>query len=162
VCGCYGHTTGNTLTHCLGTATACQPYCIANYTDADCRDCAAGYYGVYQTTCNICPLGRYSLANSTTCTACPAGKYAATLGTSSCSLCPAGRYSDVTGATACPCCPRGTFSASPGANHCSSSACGDLCHCYIPPVVQYGGPSGPTCSTSAAQCAGDCTYNCAD
>jgi len=106
-----------------GACTACSAGYFSSTTQAtSCSACAAGTYnpGPGMLSCLNCAAGSDTLAGQTTCELCPAGKYAAFAG-DICSSCDAGTYIDSTGTTACLACPSEKWSFA-GAQVCVESA----------------------------------------
>lgn len=68
-----------------------------------------------------CDPGSYSAADETTCTLCPAGRYSDGFGATECKACGSGFFSNATGLTSCTGCAPGSYSAisSDGSANCS-------------------------------------------
>ena len=118
-----------------------------------CKGCVAGHFQHFfgGSSCNLCPLGKWSAPHSSSCQLCPAGRLSSArplleLGASangskstgvpskdaaapvvftaatSCSPCPVGRFSSSAGAHACAKCPVARF-ARQGWAECDAGTC---------------------------------------
>jgi hypothetical protein len=96
---------------CVNSESICPEYSYQQ-GEKSCVSCnnVSGYrlrcLAWNRSTCESCPLGKYSTMNGTirTCAACPLGTFSGTLGSALCTPCPDFTYADVTGSTIClPC-----------------------------------------------------------
>jgi hypothetical protein len=112
-----------------GPATCPITDCNSSVTFPQCTTtgstvcCWAGTYWVRSATsagCTACAAGTYGLGNSTSCTPCAAGTFAAGAGSSACTAC-AALTTSVAGSSSCPLvtdlvcmpCAAGTYTSSP-------------------------------------------------
>jgi hypothetical protein len=129
--GTYQDVAGQTsCKSCPGATAVMQTTCdndcadkeFRNPATGDCEVCPLGY-GVDGTsgvpTCELCPAGQQSPADSAVCTDCAAGYYAPEAGTGTCSACPAGTSGGLA-AVSCTECPAGEEST---AHSSSCTAC---------------------------------------
>jgi hypothetical protein len=133
-----------------------------------CTTCPAGTYAPdynYWTSCDVCPLNKYSFLHSRSCTACPAGTYTTTTGSTNpfyCT-CPIG-YHWINNRATCTKCNLGTYNPDTinmmsSCDNCAvgfesdgtgvgCKAChswettlgiGDVCGCIFPLFLNYAG-----------------------
>ena len=121
-------------------------------TLAECgATCTPGYWctaASLSTVAHTCAPGSYSSAGATTCEPCPLGRYTDVAGTpTQCTLCPLGRYGAVTGLTVAMCsglCSAGRYGGLAGE---STAQCTGSCD-----AGRWGGLGETT-----SQCAGPCS-----